>query len=64
MVHHADIVDILIVEDNPLDVELTLRAFKKQNFANPICVLEDGAQALDFLFQRRDFSGCEYRKTP
>ena len=64
MLHDSDIVDILIVEDNPRDVELMLRALKKQNLANPICVVEDGAQALDFLFQRGDFSGCEYRKAP
>src|SRR5262249_8273142 len=40
---------IVIVEDNPDDRALTLRALKKQNLANDIVVLEDGVQALDFL---------------
>lgn len=41
---------ILLVEDNPDDVELTMLAFKKNNFANEIHVVEDGEEALDFLF--------------
>lgn len=41
---------ILLVEDNPDDIELTMLAFKKNNFANEIQVVEDGAEALDFLF--------------
>ena len=49
------IVDILIVEDNPRDAELMIRALKKQNLANPICVVEDGAQALDFLFRQGNY---------
>jgi two-component system, response regulator len=47
-----DPVDILIVEDNPADAELTIRALKKQNLANNIFVVEDGADALDFIFAR------------
>ena len=43
-------VDILLVEDNPHDVELTLRALKKHNLANNIHVARDGQEALDFLF--------------
>jgi two-component system response regulator len=43
-------VEILLVEDNPNDVELTLHAFKKHNLANRIQVVRDGAEALDFLF--------------
>ncbi len=43
-------VDILLVEDNPNDVELTLRALKKHNLANNIHVARDGQEALDFLF--------------
>ena len=43
-------VDILIVEDNQADVELTLHAFKKAKITNPIHVVYDGAEALDFLF--------------
>lgn len=40
---------ILLVEDNPDDVELTLLAFKKNNFANEIKVVEDGEEAIHFL---------------
>ncbi len=40
---------ILLVEDNPDDVELTLLAFKKNNFANEIKVVEDGEEAINFL---------------
>jgi CheY-like chemotaxis protein len=42
--------DILLVEDNPDDVELTLRAFKSACVANPVRVARDGLEALDFLF--------------
>ena len=44
---------ILLVEDNPHDVELTLRALKKHNLANKIVLLKDGAEALEFLFAER-----------
>lgn len=40
---------ILLVEDNPDDVELTLRAFRQSNLTNPIMVARDGTEALDFL---------------
>jgi two-component system response regulator len=43
-------VDILLVEDNPRDVELTLRALKKHNLANKVQVVQDGAEALEFIF--------------
>ena len=42
---------ILLIEDNPDDVELTLRAFKKHNLANHITVARDGEEALDIIFQ-------------
>jgi CheY-like chemotaxis protein len=41
---------ILLVEDNPDDEKLTLRALKKNNIANPVKVARDGQEALDFLF--------------
>jgi two-component system response regulator len=41
---------ILLVEDNPDDVQLTLRAFKKSNIGNEIIVAKDGQEALDFFF--------------
>lgn len=40
---------VLLVEDNPDDVALTLRAFKRNNFANEIVVVRDGVEALDYL---------------
>jgi two-component system response regulator len=43
-------VEILLVEDNPNDVELTLLAFKDAHIANHIHVVRDGAEALDFIF--------------
>ena len=42
--------DILLVEDNPDDEALTLRAFRKSNLGNSIVVARDGAEALDYLF--------------
>jgi len=42
--------DVLFVEDNPSDVELTLRALKKNHFTNHVVVARDGAEALDILF--------------
>lgn len=43
---------ILLVEDNVNDEELTLRALKKSNILNPVVVVRDGAEALDWLFRR------------
>src|SRR3546814_16476114 len=48
--------DILLVEDNPDDVELTRIAFAKANVANRLEVVGDGAQALDYLFARGEYA--------
>lgn len=53
---NIDVVEILLVEDNPADEELTLRALKKGKIANSIFVVRDGAEALDFLFCKGEFS--------
>ena len=42
---------ILLVEDNPVDLDLTLRAFKRRNLTNPILVARDGQEALDWIFR-------------
>jgi CheY-like chemotaxis protein len=46
---------ILLVEDNPRDVELTLSALAEHNLANEVVVARDGAEALDYLYRRAQF---------
>ena len=48
--------EILLVEDNPDDVEITLRAFHKVRLANTVHVVRDGQEALDFVFREGDYS--------
>ena len=48
---------ILLVEDNPDDEELTLRALKKNNILNDVNVVRDGAEALDYLFCQGAYAG-------
>jgi CheY-like chemotaxis protein len=48
--HLTHEVEILLVEDNPADVELTLRALKSRRLANQVFVCRDGAEAIDFFF--------------
>ncbi|MEI8062776.1 MAG: response regulator [Verrucomicrobiota bacterium] len=48
---------ILLVDDSPRDVELTLEAWAQNNLANEVVVLHDGAEALDYLFRRGPFAG-------
>jgi CheY-like chemotaxis protein len=57
-------IEILLVEDNPNDVELTLRALKKHNLTNKVQVVGDGAQALDYLFATGTFSGKNTQPPP
>lgn len=57
-------VEILLVEDNPNDVELTLHAFKKHNLTNYIHVVRDGAEALDFIFGKGEYAGRNVGETP
>jgi len=48
----SDIVEILIVEDNPNDAEMALRALKKNNLRNNVLIVSDGEEALDFIFKK------------
>jgi len=50
-------VDILLVEDNPTDAELTMRALRKGNLANHITWVKDGAEALEFIFRSGAYAG-------
>ena len=55
---------ILLVEDNPKDVELTRRALQKANVSNEIKVVEDGVEALNFFFGEDGKSGCADDECP
>ena len=55
---------ILLVEDNPDDVELTLHALRQENLANSIVVARDGEEALDFLFCRGTYSNRSFDSPP
>ncbi len=55
---------ILLVEDNPDDEALTLRAFKKNNIENEIVVARDGVEALDYLFGTGSYAGRDTSKQP
>ncbi len=55
---------ILLVEDNPDDEALTLRALKKNNILNEIIVARDGVEALDFIFGTGTFAGRDVRDLP
>lgn len=59
-----EIIDILLVEDNPNDAELTIRALKKHNLANNLLLLNDGAEALDFMFCRERFKDRSTKNNP
>ncbi len=58
------VVEILLVEDNPTDVELTLRAFKKNNITNSVHVSKDGQDALDFIFAHGKYADRAINFTP
>jgi two-component system response regulator len=50
-------IDVLLVEDSPEDAELTIRALKKHNLANRLHHVQDGAEAIDFIFARGSYAG-------
>jgi len=57
-------IEILLVEDNPNDVELTLHALKKNNLTNRVYVVRDGAEALEYLFSSGAYAGRDLNQTP
>ena len=59
-----DAVEILLVEDSPHDLELTMRALRKNHFANAITAVSDGEAALDFLFARGAFANRDIDHHP
>ena len=60
----VDAYQILLVEDNPADVELTLHALKSERLANHIEVARDGEQALDYIFCRGAYAGRDFHRPP
>lgn len=59
-----DYVEILLVEDNPSDVQLALHALQKYKLANNIQVVRDGVEALDWLFATGAYAGRDLNRTP
>lgn len=57
-------VEILLVEDNIADAELTIRALRKNNIVNKLTHLRDGAEALDFLFGKGKYAGKNGQSKP
>jgi CheY-like chemotaxis protein len=57
-------IEVLLVEDNPHDLELALHALRKHRIANSIHVVTDGAAALDFLFGRGPYQGRSVNNQP
>lgn len=53
------VVEILLVEDDPNDVELTMRALQRNHLANKVHLVKDGAEALDFIFCKGSYEGRE-----
>ena len=60
----ANEIEILLIEDNPSDVELTLHALRQHKLANQIHVARDGEEALDFIFCRGKFSKHSFNSPP
>ena len=63
MPDHSE-VEILLVEDNPSDAELTIRALKKHHLANNLVHLKDGAEAIDFIFAKGKYSERNIQNGP
>lgn len=59
-----DGIEILLIEDNMSDAELTIRALRKKNLANRLIHLKDGAEALDFIFCQGEFAHRNITNVP
>jgi two-component system, response regulator len=57
-------IEIVLVEDNPDDAALAIRALKKQNLGNKLVHLQDGAEALDFIYGTGEYAGRSVENTP
>ena len=64
MIINGNVIEILMVEDNPTDAELALRALKKSNLANKLFWVKDGAEALDFIFAAGKYSNRDINVKP
>jgi two-component system, response regulator len=57
-------IEILLVEDNPGDAEMTIRALRKNNLANNLMHVKDGAQAIDFIFAQGEYANRTNKNLP
>jgi two-component system, response regulator len=57
-------IEILLVEDNASDAEMTIRSLRKNNLANKLLHLKDGVEALDFIFCEGEYAGRQIEHTP
>lgn len=65
MIHsNYEAIDILLVEDNPYDAEMTLRSLQKKHLGNPVEWVKDGAEALDFIFGQGAYANRAHLPAP
>lgn len=64
MEYNGKPIEILLIEDNPADVVLTLRGLKKHNLSNKVMVINDGAEALDYIFARGEYDDRNMENIP
>lgn len=58
------VVDIILIEDNPYEAELTIRGLQKYHVANKVLHFDDGVEALDFMFSRGQYAGRDKTVNP
>ncbi len=64
MLNSPNVIEILLIEDNPNDAELALRALKKHGLANKLKLLQDGAEALEFIFATGGYADRDLNHRP